>query len=254
MNTASNSTAPLPLATDVLAALALALPWLAAALLPALAQPQSYHAFADQRTLLGVPHAMNVLSNIPFFLIGASGLTWLISKRIDRSVALPYGLFFAGTLLTALGSAWYHAAPSDVTLVWDRLPIAVSFAGLVAATLADRAPERAALYTIALAAVGVATVLTWAASGNLLPYFVMQGVFVAAALFATARMPSRYTHARWLYGAVALYAVALVCEQFDGPLHRWFAAALSGHTIKHLVAAAAVCVVFAMLVRRAPAQ
>jgi hypothetical protein len=237
---------------DGLALLALAAPWVAAALLPPLAQWQSYHDFADQRTLLGVPHALDVLSNLPFLVVGGLGLLHLARAEIDRAVALPYGLFFAGALLTAFGSAWYHLDPGDTTLVWDRLPIALGFAGLVAATLVDRAPRRAVPFSALFAGVAVATVLNWSWGGNLLPYLVMQASFVAAALVATARVVSTFTHARWLYGAALLYGAAIVCEKFDKPIAALLHGAVSGHTLKHLLAALALYVVYVMLRRRRP--
>ena len=43
-------------------------------LLPPMFQNQNYHDFADQRTLFGIPHFWNVVSNIPFIGIGAAGL------------------------------------------------------------------------------------------------------------------------------------------------------------------------------------
>ena len=43
-------------------------------LLPPIAQDQSYHQFADQRTLLGMPNFWNVISNVPFIVVGATGL------------------------------------------------------------------------------------------------------------------------------------------------------------------------------------
>ena len=238
-------------AVDVLALLALVAPWLAAALLPVVGQPQAYHDFADQRVLFGVPHTLNVLSNLPFLAIGALGIGWLRRSRVERSVAIPYFVFFVGTLLTAFGSAWYHADPRDSTLVWDRLPIALGFAGLVAGTLSDRAPSRATVLTIAFSAAALAAVGTWALTGNLLPYMVMQASCVGASLYATAFVPSPFNRARWLYGATALYAGAVACERFDRVIEQFLGGALSGHTLKHLFASAALFVVFAMLKGRA---
>ena len=37
-------------------------------------QDQSYHQFADQRTILGIPNFWNVVSNLPFLAVGAGGL------------------------------------------------------------------------------------------------------------------------------------------------------------------------------------
>lgn len=244
-----------------LAIVALATPWLVAGLLPAFAQPQAYHDFADQRVLAGLPHAANVLSNFVFLLIGVAGLAYTTGgwtrvrpqAFVDASTARPYQVLFAGTALTAFGSAWYHLDPSDATLVWDRLPIALGFSGLVAGVLADRAPGWAPALTAAFAVTGCGSVLYWAASGNLLPYLAMQAVFVAVALAATAMVRSPYTGARWIYGAAALYALALAAERFDHPLHAVLAGVVSGHTLKHLIAATAITAVYAMLRQRARA-
>ena len=212
---------------NLLALCALIAPWLAAWLLPFFAQPQSFHDYADQRAWLGLPHAANVLSNLPFLIVGVLGLRytlhgWRNENRnafTDQSTAWPYTLLFLGVLLTAFGSAWYHARPSDVTLVWDRLPMALGFAGLVAGTLADRAPQRTLQFLLAFAAVGAGTVLYWHVTGNLVPYLVMQAGFVAAALLATAFIPTPYTHANRIYAAAGLYALALILERFDHHVH-----------------------------------
>src|SRR5947209_4112391 len=87
------------------------------------AQDVAYHAFADTRTLLGVPHALNVVSNLPFFIIGLLGLTTIVQRRatfLDPREIWPYGLFFIGVGLTGVGSAYYHLAPTSTRLVWDR--------------------------------------------------------------------------------------------------------------------------------------
>jgi hypothetical protein len=122
----------------VLALCAALLPWLVAAVLPPIAQPQSYHAFADQRALWGVPNAFDVISNLPFLVVGLLGLNALpkamARDATPRAARAPWLAMFCGVALTALGSAAYHLDPTDATLVWDRLPMALCFAGLVAGT------------------------------------------------------------------------------------------------------------------------
>ena len=50
-------------------------------LLPPVPQDPSYHQFADQRTLLlGIPNFWNVISNLPFVLVGAMGL-WQFGRE-----------------------------------------------------------------------------------------------------------------------------------------------------------------------------
>ena len=41
---------------------------------PAIPQNSDYHNFADQRALWGIPHFGDVLSNLPFVLVGFWGL------------------------------------------------------------------------------------------------------------------------------------------------------------------------------------
>ena len=242
----------------VLAGIAIAVPMVVAWLLPAVAQPASYHLFADQRTCLGIPNALNVLSNVAFLVVGALGLRFTLGgwRRRNRdafssaATAVPYSIAFGGVALTTFGSAYYHWNPNDATLVWDRLPMAFGFAGIVAGTLGDRVREPEASLAVVLSIAALGSVLWWAFSGNLLPYLAMQGVYLVVALYATARMRSRFSHAGWLYVALAVYGAAFLCEQFDLVVFDALGGIVSGHTIKHLLAASAMAVVYAMLLKR----
>jgi len=248
-----------------LAALALLAPLAAAAWLPVFQQPAAYHHFADQRSCLGLANAANVLSNLPFLLVGAIGLAFSLGgwRRLnpaafsDGAPTLPWSGLFTGVALTMFGSAYYHWMPNDATLVWDRLPMALGFAGLVAGTLADRtsvqlARRSANALFFGLAIVAIGSVIGWSLSGNLMPYLVMQAGFILVALIATALLPSRYSHGNLLYGAVALYGCAFLLERFDWEVKALSGGFVSGHTLKHLAAAVAVFVIYRMLVRRAP--
>ena len=253
--TPSNLRQPSSSRVRLLAACALLAPWLAAWLVPPFAQPQSYHDYADQRAWIGLPHAADVLSNVPFLAIGALGLYFVLNSWrtknpaafSDQRAAWPYALLFAGVGLTAFGSAWYHAQPSDATLLWDRLPMAFGFAGLIAGTLMDRAPQRISQWLLAFAAVGAGTVLYWHISGNLMPYLVMQVGFVASALIATAWITPRYTHSNLVYAAAGLYAIAMMFERLDHQVYQFLGHWVSGHTLKHLFACASIAVVLSML-------
>src|SRR6476646_2575343 len=114
---------------------------IAAFVVPAMPQPLSYHAFADCRTIWSVTNFFNVVSNLPLLAAGALGLVQVYAgggRFIDPREQLPYLVFFLGALLTCFGSAYYHAAPDNPRLVWDRLPMTLGFAGLVAASIAER--------------------------------------------------------------------------------------------------------------------
>src|SRR2546427_1487 len=118
---------------------------LRAALQPRFGQDPSYHCFADARPLLGVPNAFDVLSNVAFAAVGIAALLFLGRRPdafVDRRERLPWLVLFAGVALTSVGSAWYHLAPDNARLVWDRLPMTLGFMGLFAALLAERVSVR----------------------------------------------------------------------------------------------------------------
>lgn len=231
-----------------------------ALLLPAYPQPQAYHAFADDRAFLGVPNFANVISNAGFLAVGWLGLRFLRGPGcrgfLEEQGRWPYLAFFAGAVLTALGSAYYHWAPTDDTLAWDRSAMTLVFSALVAAVLADRSDSKAVLPAFLLiAALGVGTVVYWRASAalaaeNVLPYLTFQAAACALALALTV-WPSRYTRRADLGVAFLLYAAALAAEWHD---HAIFALGqvVSGHTLKHLLAAAAMYWVLRMLMWRVP--
>jgi hypothetical protein len=124
-------------------------------LLPPLLQDQGYHRFADQRELFGIPNFWNVVSNLPFIAVGAAGL-W----RFHRHPATI--VLFSGMMLTGFGSAYYHLDPNDASLVWDRLPMTLCFAAILAAVIDERVHARAgSIMLLPLLAIGVASILLW---------------------------------------------------------------------------------------------
>ena len=130
--------------------------------------------------------------------------------------------------------------------------MAFGFAGLVAGTLMDRAPQRISQWLLAFATVGAGTVLYWHASGNLVPYLVMQVSFITAALVATAWIRPLYTHGKRIYAATGLYLMAVIFERLDHQVYGMLGGWVSGHTLKHLFACAAIGVVLSMLLTRRP--
>jgi hypothetical protein len=186
----------------------------------------SYYDFADQRTLLGIPNFWNVVSNLPFAVVGWIGL------RAARNAA--WRLLFAGVFLTAFGSAYFHFAPRDATLVWDRIPMTLVFMSLLAIVLGDEFGQRWRNRLLwPLAACGVASVLWWYWTGNVLPYGLVQFgpiLLVLAVMYSNPRV-------RKLWPSLALYALAKIAETFDKAFYD--ALLWSGHTWKHLLAAAA---------------
>src|SRR3954468_11123862 len=90
-----------------------------------IAQLAHYHEFADQRSAWGIPHAIDVLTNIAFAVVGAWAL-WGARAVQPAPEARARAVFFVSLLLTAAGSGWYHWAPDNARLVFDRIPIALA--------------------------------------------------------------------------------------------------------------------------------
>jgi hypothetical protein len=123
--------------------------------LPPLSQDQSYHHFADQRELFGIPNFWNVVSNLPFIAVGAMGLLYVRRDAITT-------VLFTGLFLTGFGSSYYHLDPNDGTLFWDRLPMTLCFAAILAAVVAERVDAGAgAMLLWPMLAIGILSLLLW---------------------------------------------------------------------------------------------
>lgn len=226
------------------------------AVLAPLAQPLSYHGFADQRAFFGIPNFLNVASSLALLGVGAFGL--LVLRQSGGAVFIqpgerwPYGLFFLALAGTGLGSAWYHLAPDNAGLFWDRLPMSVGFTALLAAMLVERLSVRVGLRLLApLVLSGAATVVYWrysAALGteNMLPYMVLQAYSLLGVLLLIGCFAPRYNCGAYLLAGVALYGAALCAQWLDHPLFA-LAQVASGHTVKHLLVALAAYLVIRML-------
>ena len=180
-----------------------------------------------------------------FLLAGVAGFVIVARRRtvFEHDVERwPYAVFFVGLLLTSLGSAYYHLAPDNGRLFWDRLPMTIAFMGLVASQIVDRVSVRAGIVLLVpMLAVGAASVIYWdmteqAGHGNVLPYAILQGYVMVVLLLIAILYPSRYTRARGLYYVFAWYALSKVLEAFDAEIFG-IGHVVSGHTLKHLAAA-----------------
>ena len=251
---------------------AIGLAVLAAALVaPPYAQDEAYHQFADQRAFLGIPNLFDVVSNIAFLVAGLGGLWFVVrGTHSDGTHAFEqpadrwcWGVVCVAVALTCCGSWYYHLVPDSARLAWDRLPMAVAFAGILAATIAERVSGRAGglllgpLVLLGAASVGYwrYTVVMGRESLNL--YAAVQFGSLLLIVLLISLFPSRYTRGGDLWGAFGLYALAKVAEHYDYPILAATGGVVSGHTLKHLIAAAAMAWLVRMLVLRraaAPSQ
>lgn len=224
-------------------------------------QPLAYHGFSDTRSWLGIPNFGDVMSNLPYAAAGGFGL-WLTLGPRGREIfshpahRRPYAVFFLGVVLTGLGSAYYHLAPDNARLVWDRLPIAVIVMALSAAFVADRIHQRAGNgWALALlTAAGIGSVLQWhwseiAGQGDLRFYLLVQ-FFPMAALPAICILyrRTRYTSGGHLAWLMAWYVLARICEIMDAEIFRLSGSAVGGHALKQLAVLGSVMAIIRMLI------
>lgn len=237
---------PSETALSILVGLALA----AACLGPPVDQYANYHAFADQRARWGLPFAMDVLSNLPFAVMGLWGLVRLHAVRPSSAhsegcAVKPHGaqrhlarLFFTGLLVTAACSTWYHLQPQDSGLAVDRLGMVMAFAGLTGLAVADRVSVRSGIgMALAVLVLGPVSVGVWATSANLLPWSILQGGGMLLVLAMAARRPIAGAWGVPLVAIIALYALAKMLELGDQPVFAMTHGVVSGHTLKHVAAA-----------------
>ena len=247
----------------VLAAFTISLA-VAAALLPRIPQPQSYHNFADQRGWLGIPNFGDVASNLLFVLSGAWGLIFLLRKSeqerfIDPRERLAYLMAFLGLLLTGLGSSYYHLDPENARLVWDRLPMTLAFMGLVSAMISERIDVPTGFYLLPLLLlIGTGSVLLWwyseaRGAGDLRPYAAVQ-LYAVLILPVLLLLPPRYTRSGDFAVVFGFYVLAKIFETADRQIFSLDQHTVSGHTLKHLAAGAAGFWILRMLQKREPIQ
>ena len=219
-------------------------------------EPVGNHEFADRRVLLDLPFALDVLSNLAFGVAGLAGLRMLAAlpphaiTNMQRAMAV---LFFAGLLLTAAGSAWYHWDPDDAALAVDRTAMATAFAGLLGFAVGTQVSERAAAATgLALLLLGPLAVRTWSATGNLLPWSTLQAGGLAVVVWlGLLRRRFGAPDVRW--SAVILACVAAkLFDMADHDVYRVTDGLVAGHALKHVAVAAAAWPVIAALAALRP--
>jgi hypothetical protein len=229
-------------------------------LLPRIAQPLQYHDFADRRACFGIANCFDTASNALFVLAGLAGLHFLSGAAgrrafIDAREAIPYRLFFFAAILVGLGSGYYHLAPDNGRLVWDRAAMSLALMSLLAAILCERVSLSAGLRLLPLLLVaGLGSVIYWGwseahDSGDLRAYGLMQLYPMLLIPLLLRLYPPRYSGDRDILAVIALYLLALLCDFTDHQIAA-LTGAVSGHTLKHIVAALAMYWVVVRLRRR----
>jgi hypothetical protein len=209
-------------------------------------QNVSYHRFADSRMISGVPNFFNVLSNFPFLLVGVYGFYALGTSRTFRIINAIYAVLFTGIFLTGIGSAYYHLAPNNRTLVFDRIPMTIVFMSFLSATIAGWINIKiGARMLIPLVLLGIASVLWWyhteqRGAGDIRMYGFIQfyPMLLIPLIFVFFANPHNNKGLSLLVWVIVWYVAAKMLETFDSAIYQ-LTGFISGHSLKHIAAALA---------------
>ena len=195
-------------------------------------QNKEYHNFCDSDTIFNIPNFWNVVSNIPFLIIGLIGLyksTTLLETKIQ------YIMFFLGISLVSIGSGYYHLNPNNSTLVWDRLPMTIAIMSLFSIIISEFIDLKIGLKSLFPAVlIGLLSVVYWIIFNDLKIYILVQFYPVLAILVILIFFKSKYnlTIGYWLL--LFAYIIAKIFEHFDYQTQSVLKI-MSGHTLKHIV-------------------
>lgn len=228
------------------------------ALAPPIPQDPQYHQFVDGRTILGIANFWNVISNLPFLVVGIAGL-WIVFRYAEQvcvsGAVAAYLTLFAGIVLTAFGSAYYHLSPGNEALVWDRLPMTIGFAGLLAVIVAEFVSAQVARrILLPMLIIGFVSVEYWAwtesrGAGDLRLYGLVQFLpMLLIPVILLTRKPI-IGETRYFWWMLIFYGIAKLFELFDAQVFA-LGGLISGHSMKHFAAAMTPAVFAWSLLRR----
>lgn len=223
--------------TSVLA-YALPLVMAAVAAFVPIALPAGYHAFADHSHVGGLHPFGDTVSNLAFLF---AGLFVFVRARSGQERWLA-----AALCLTCFGSWYYHLRPDDARLLVDRLPMAPAFAAMAGIILFDKDERKGLIHTALLSVLFMAAAFLALWSGN-------QSIWVAAQVYVLLLLVvAAVTRPEMRAAAIATFALYVGAKLFEGLDHeiQHLTGFVSGHTIKHILAALAPVMWFALWRRR----
>ncbi len=202
-------------------------------------QDACYHNFSDNRTLFGLTNFWNVVSNVPFIMIGVFGMLFTL-KKTNFSLFWNCFVFFLGIFLTGIGSWYYHFQPTNARLLWDRLPMTISFMAFFSIIIGDCININAGKKTLfPFLFIGVLSIVYWQITDylgycDLRLYVLVQYLPVILIPFILLMHKSLLEIKPYYWLMLLAYVFAKIFETSDIIIFN-STDIISGHTIKHIV-------------------
>jgi len=221
-------------------------------------QDSAYHLFADNRAIDGIPNLVNVMSNLPFVVVGLLGIRLCLTANISASLQKsrrPYLVFFLGVMLTGFGSGYYHLLPDNFTLLWDRMPLAVLSIALFCAVVSDCIhPKIGNRLLLPLIVLAISSASYWYYSelmgaGDLRPYILIQFLPMLLLPLILWLYDGNRHGCAFVWSVLGVYVLARIAESLDAEIYRYLRF-ISGHSIKHLLAGLSTWIVYTALKKR----
>jgi hypothetical protein len=210
-------------------------------------QEQAYHDFSDIRVFFKIPNFWNVISNLPFLIVGLMGVYRLKSGDIVKN---QFIVFFIGIALVSFGSAYYHLNPNDETLVWDRLPMTIGFMALFSALVSEFINDRMGkTLLIPALSIGLLSILYWVLIKDLSIYLAVQFFPMLTIPVMLLFFKSRHDLVAGYWLILLAYVIAKALEIYDYETYA-FLGFISGHSLKHIVAALGIYMLILKRVER----
>ena len=168
-----------------------------------------------------------------------------------------YLTFFLGIFLVGIGSGYYHLWPSNATLVFDRMAMAVSFMAfftiIISEFISERAGKRLFLPVLLF---GLFSVAYWyftesKGEGDLRLYVIVQFLPMLLIPLILLLFSPRFSHIALIWSALIAYLMSKIAEMSDEILYL-ILGGVSGHSLKHLFSALSAYLFFLALQKRLP--
>lgn len=209
-----------------------------------ISQDQQYHLFADDREIIDIPNFWNVISNIPFLIIGTLGMLFIFQNNKENNIKLWMNsfVFFIGIFFTGIGSMYYHLHPGNQTLLWDRLPMTISFMAFFSIVISNFICARSgARILIPLLLIGLMSIIYWQMTESrghedLRFYVLVQFLPIILIPVILVIFKANKVFKKYFWAILFTYALAKIFEMCDLLIFD-ITECISGHSIKHLLAA-----------------